>query len=52
MPYKDALVIEAIIHNFLAQKGLVDDRRKVNLLRYWVFQQMKIPEEHLVRDQV
>ncbi|KAG8649282.1 hypothetical protein MANES_08G083970v8 [Manihot esculenta] len=50
MPHDDALVIEAIIHNFRVKKVLVDDGSKVNLLPYRVFQQMGIPEEQLVRD--
>ncbi|KAG8650777.1 hypothetical protein MANES_07G072438v8 [Manihot esculenta] len=51
MPYDDALVIEAVIHNFRVKKVLMDDGSKVNLLPYRVFQQMGIPEEQLVRDQ-
>lgn len=38
-----ALVIEAIIYNFCVQKILVDDKSKVNILHYRVFQSMKIP---------
>lgn len=37
MPHDDALVIEAVIHNFRAHKVLVDDGNKVKLLPYWVF---------------
>ncbi|XP_021602366.1 uncharacterized protein LOC110607545 [Manihot esculenta] len=51
MPHDDALVIEAVIHNFGVRKVLVDNGSKVNLLPYRVFQQMNIPEEQLVRDQ-
>ncbi|XP_021629676.1 uncharacterized protein LOC110627639 [Manihot esculenta] len=51
MPHDDALVIEAVIHNYQVKKILVDDGSKVNLLPYWVFQQMGIPEEQLVQDQ-
>ncbi|XP_043809844.1 uncharacterized protein LOC122723104 [Manihot esculenta] len=51
MPHDDALVIEAIIHNYWVKKILVDDGSKVNLLPYRVFQQMGIPEEQLARDQ-
>ncbi|XP_043811536.1 uncharacterized protein LOC122723457 [Manihot esculenta] len=51
MPHDDALVIEAVIHNYWVKKILVDDRSKVNLLPYRVFQQMGIPEEQLVQDQ-
>ncbi|XP_043810655.1 uncharacterized protein LOC110610967 [Manihot esculenta] len=51
MPHDDALVIEAVIHNYRVKKILVDDGSKVNLLPYRVFQQMGIPEEQLVRDQ-
>lgn len=40
-----------MIHNFRVRKVLVDDGSEVNLLSYPVFQQMKIPEEQLVRDQ-
>lgn len=50
MPHDDTLVVEAIIHNFKAQKITVDDRSKVNLLLYPVYQAMKIHEENLVRD--
>uniref|UniRef100_A0A2C9W5N9 Retrotransposon gag domain-containing protein n=1 Tax=Manihot esculenta TaxID=3983 RepID=A0A2C9W5N9_MANES len=32
MPHDDALVIEAVIHNYWVKKILVDDRSKVNLL--------------------
>ncbi|XP_043815325.1 uncharacterized protein LOC122724433 [Manihot esculenta] len=49
MPHDDALVIEAVIHNYRVKKILVDDGSKVNLLPYRVFQQMGIPEEQLVR---
>ncbi|KAG8660874.1 hypothetical protein MANES_02G203175v8 [Manihot esculenta] len=51
MPHDDALVIEAVIHNYRVKKVLVDDGSKVNLLPYRVFQQMGIPDEQLVRDQ-
>ncbi|XP_021631859.2 uncharacterized protein LOC110629255 [Manihot esculenta] len=51
MPHDDTFVIEAIIHNYQVKKILVDDRSKVNLLPYRVFQQMRIPKEQLVRDQ-
>ncbi|XP_043809016.1 uncharacterized protein LOC122722391 [Manihot esculenta] len=51
MPHDDALVIEAVIHNYWVKKILVDDGSKVNLLPYRVFQQMGIPKEQLVRDQ-
>ncbi|XP_043817795.1 uncharacterized protein LOC122725129 [Manihot esculenta] len=51
MPHDDALVIEAVIHNYRVKKILVDDGSKVNLLPYRVFQQMGIPEEQLVGDQ-
>lgn len=51
MPYDDALVVEAIIHNFKVQKILVHDGSKVSLLPYRVFQAMKILQENLVRDQ-
>lgn len=51
MPHDDALVIEAIIHNFRVQKILVDDGSKINLHFYRVCQAIKILEEHLVRDQ-
>ncbi|XP_021603907.1 uncharacterized protein LOC110608935 [Manihot esculenta] len=51
MPHDDALVIEAIIHNYKVKKVLVDDGSKVNLLPYRVYQQMGIPEEQLIRDQ-
>ncbi|XP_043815061.1 uncharacterized protein LOC122724387 [Manihot esculenta] len=51
MPHNDALVIEAVIHNYRVKKILVDDESKVNLLPYRVFQQMGISEEQLVRDQ-
>ncbi|XP_043807324.1 uncharacterized protein LOC122721969 [Manihot esculenta] len=51
MPHDDALVIEAVIHNYRVKKILVDDGSKVNLLPYRVFQQMGIPEEQLVWDQ-
>lgn len=34
MPHEDALVIEAVIHNFRVQKVLVDDGSKMNLLPY------------------
>ncbi|KAG8633903.1 hypothetical protein MANES_18G146801v8 [Manihot esculenta] len=51
MPHDDALVIEAVIHNYRVKKILVDDGSKVNLLPYRVFQHMGIPEEQLVRDQ-
>ncbi|XP_043805279.1 uncharacterized protein LOC122721502 [Manihot esculenta] len=51
MPHDDALVIEAIIHNYWVKKILMDDGSKVNLLPYRVFQQMGISEEQLVRDQ-
>lgn len=48
--YDDALVIEAIIHNFRVQKILVDDRSKVNLLPHRVFKAMKIVDKNMVRD--
>ncbi|XP_043817373.1 uncharacterized protein LOC122725024 [Manihot esculenta] len=51
MPHDDALVIQAVIHNYRVKKILVDDGSKVNLLPYRVFQQMGIPKEQLVRDQ-
>ncbi|XP_043809021.1 uncharacterized protein LOC122722394 [Manihot esculenta] len=51
MPHNDALIIEAVIHNYRVRKILVDDKSKVNLLPYRVFQQMGIPEEQMVRDQ-
>ncbi|XP_021607564.1 uncharacterized protein LOC110611490 [Manihot esculenta] len=51
MPHDDALVIEAVIHNFRIHKILVDDESKVNLLPYRVFQHMNILEKQLVRDQ-
>ncbi|XP_021623843.1 uncharacterized protein LOC110623224 [Manihot esculenta] len=51
MPHDDALIIEAIIHNYRIRKIRVDDGSKVNLLPYRVFQQMRILEEQLVRDQ-
>ncbi|XP_043809109.1 uncharacterized protein LOC122722469 [Manihot esculenta] len=51
MPHDDALVIEAVIHNYRVKKILVDDGSKVNLLPYRVFKQMGTPEEQLVRDQ-
>ncbi|XP_021617996.1 uncharacterized protein LOC110619046 [Manihot esculenta] len=51
MPHNDALVIEAVIHNYRVRKILVDDGSKVNLLSYRIFQQMRILEEQLVRDQ-
>lgn len=41
MPHDEALAVEAIIHNFLVQKILIDDGSKVNLLPYKVFQDMK-----------
>lgn len=50
MPHDDVLVIEVVIHNFRVRKVLVDDSDNVNLLSYQVFQQLKIPEKHLVRD--
>ncbi|XP_043816617.1 uncharacterized protein LOC122724820 [Manihot esculenta] len=37
MPHDDALVIEAVIHNYRVKKILVDDGSKVNLLPYQVF---------------
>ncbi|XP_043807332.1 uncharacterized protein LOC122721975 [Manihot esculenta] len=37
MPHDDALVIEAVIHNYRVKKILVDDGSKVNLLPYRVF---------------
>ncbi|XP_021602330.1 uncharacterized protein LOC110607513 [Manihot esculenta] len=49
--HDDALVIEAVIHNYRVRKILVDDGSKVNLLLYRVFQQIGILEEQLVRDQ-
>lgn len=51
MPHDDALIIEAVNHNYRVRKILVNDGSKVNLLSYRVFQQMRIPEEQLVRDQ-
>ncbi|XP_021600670.2 uncharacterized protein LOC110606223 [Manihot esculenta] len=51
MPHDDALIIEAVIHNYRVRKVLVDNGSKVNLLPYRVFQQMKIPEEQKVWDQ-
>ncbi|XP_043809729.1 uncharacterized protein LOC122723055 [Manihot esculenta] len=51
MPHDNALVIEAVVHNFRVRKILVDDGSKVNLLPYRVFQQIDIPEEQMVRDQ-
>ncbi|XP_021618808.1 uncharacterized protein LOC110619606 [Manihot esculenta] len=51
MPHDNALIIEAVIHNFRVRKVLVDDGSKVNLLPYRVFQQMNISEKQLVRDQ-
>ncbi|XP_043811987.1 uncharacterized protein LOC122723548 [Manihot esculenta] len=51
MPHDNALVIEAVIHNYRVKKILVDDGSKVNLLPYRVFQQMGISEEQLVRNQ-
>ncbi|XP_021598868.1 uncharacterized protein LOC110604887 [Manihot esculenta] len=50
MPHDDALVVEAVTHNYRVRKILVDNGSKVNLLPYRVFQQMRIPEEQLVRD--
>lgn len=50
MPHDDALLVEAIIHNFKVQKILVDDESKVNLLSYREFKAMKIPDENVVRD--
>lgn len=50
MPHDDDLVVEAIIHNIKVHKVLVDDRRKVNLILYQVFQAIKIPVENLIRD--
>ncbi|XP_021602621.1 uncharacterized protein LOC110607765 [Manihot esculenta] len=47
MPHNDALVIEAVIHNYRVCKILVDDGSMVNLLPYRVFQQMRILEEQL-----
>ncbi|XP_021631774.1 uncharacterized protein LOC110629168 [Manihot esculenta] len=41
MPHDDALVIEAVIHNYKVKKILVDDGSKVNLLPYRVFQHME-----------
>ncbi|XP_021616539.1 uncharacterized protein LOC110617841 [Manihot esculenta] len=38
MPHDDALVVEAVIHNYWVRKILVDDESKVNLLPYRVFQ--------------
>ncbi|XP_021607785.1 uncharacterized protein LOC110611708 [Manihot esculenta] len=49
MPHDDALVIE--VHNYRVRKVLVDNGSKMNLLPYRIFQQMRIPEEQLVRDQ-
>lgn len=51
MLHDDALIVEAIIHNFKVQKIIVDDGSKVNLLPYRVFKAMKIPDEDMVRDQ-
>lgn len=51
MPHDDTLVIETVIHNFKVRKVLVDDGNKVNLLSYWVSQQMKMLGEQLIRDQ-
>ncbi|XP_021629658.1 uncharacterized protein LOC110627616 [Manihot esculenta] len=51
MPHDNALVIETVIHNFKVRKVLVDNGSKVNLLPYYVFQQKRIPEEQLMRDQ-
>ncbi|KAJ9184814.1 hypothetical protein P3X46_004502 [Hevea brasiliensis] len=44
-PHEDALVIEAIIHNFKVQKVLIDNGSKVNLLshRYATFLIIKLP---------
>ncbi|XP_021599733.1 uncharacterized protein LOC110605450 [Manihot esculenta] len=50
-PHDDALVIEAVIYNYRVKKILIDDGSKVNLLPYRVFQQLRIPEDQLVRDQ-
>lgn len=51
MPHDDALVVEAIIHNFKVQKILVHDGSKVSLLPYREIQAIKILLENLVRDQ-
>lgn len=51
MPHDDALVVEAIIHNFKVQKILVDDGSKVNLLPYRVFKAMKIADEDMIKYQ-
>lgn len=51
MPHDDSLIIEVVMHNFRVRKLLVNNHSRVNLLPYRVFQQMRIPEEQLVRDQ-
>lgn len=50
MSHDDALVVEAIIHNFKMQKILLDDESKVNLLPYRVFKAMKISDENMMKD--
>lgn len=51
MSHDDALVIEAIIHNFKVQEILMDDGSKINLLPYRVFKAMKLAGEDMVKDQ-
>lgn len=51
MSHDDALVIEAIVHNFKVQKILMDNGSKVNPLSYRVFKVMKIVDEDMVKDQ-